>query len=173
MSALSSFPSLLSELHTYEFDYNDGDGIDFEPYDEFVIGEEALMWFRQWTNNPDAEGYDFAFFGQDGAGGRVGFWLTREKNKYDVLTQPIVYLGSEGEVGVVASNFSDYLWLLAQNHDAHGALFESDDMKSINFDFHEFALQYVKTPKKSVDEIVALAQREFPDFHNNINALLR
>ena len=71
-------PAVLRELHTLEFHYADGEGIDF---------------------------------GQDGSGGYVAFWLIRLGE--DLLRQPIVYFGSEGEIGVVAANFSDYLWLLA------------------------------------------------------------
>ena len=33
---MAQFPNLLTELHQLEFDYADGEGIDFEPYQTFM-----------------------------------------------------------------------------------------------------------------------------------------
>ena len=110
MTADRRFPYALQELHNLEFDYADGEGIDFEPYQEFVALEEVQHWFRAWTGNPNANGDEYLIFGQDGTGGYAAIWPTRVDK--ELLEQPIVFFGSEGELGIVASNFSDYLWVL-------------------------------------------------------------
>ncbi|HFX7636876.1 TPA: SMI1/KNR4 family protein, partial [Acinetobacter baumannii] len=33
---MTQFPDLLKKLHQLDFDYADGDGIDFEPYQDFL-----------------------------------------------------------------------------------------------------------------------------------------
>jgi hypothetical protein len=104
-------PPVLAALHRLPFDYDQGNGIDFEPYDRFQSAEETASWFRSWTGNEDVDGLEFRVFGQDGTGGAAAFWLTRAGK--ELAEQPIVFLGSEGEVGVVACNLADYLWLLA------------------------------------------------------------
>lgn len=50
-------------------------------------------------------------FGQDGTGGYAALWLCRDG--VPVSEQPIVFVGSEGEVGVVAADLGDLLWLFA------------------------------------------------------------
>ncbi|WP_017725746.1 hypothetical protein [Acinetobacter baumannii] len=38
---MTQFPDLLKKLHQLDFDYADGDGIDFEPYQDFLSPEET------------------------------------------------------------------------------------------------------------------------------------
>ena len=49
--------------------------------------------------------------GKDGSGGQAAFWLVRVGEQ--LTHQPVVFLGCEGETGVVARNLDGYLWLLA------------------------------------------------------------
>ena len=53
----------------------------------------------------------FRVFGRDGSGGVAAFWARVSEGTIE--TQPIVFLGSEGELCVIARNLDDYLWLLA------------------------------------------------------------
>lgn len=51
-------------------------------------------------------------FGQDGSGGYAAFY--DEGGATPVEELPVVFLGSEGEIGTVAANLGDLLALLAQ-----------------------------------------------------------
>src|ERR1700756_5735842 len=104
-------PELLRALLALEFDYAGGDGIDFEPYDAFLSEAETRAWFQAWTGNSEVDGAEFRVFGQDGSGGYAAIWTVREDS--ELLDQPVVFLGSEGEAGVVASSVNDLFWLLA------------------------------------------------------------
>ncbi len=94
-----TFPTLLMQLHKLEFDYHDGEGIDFEPYHEFQPAKDTGDWIKAWTGNHDLTGAEYRIFGQDGSGGYAAFWLVRDGKP--ILEQPIVFFGSEGEAGVV------------------------------------------------------------------------
>lgn len=163
------FPPVLKELHKLEFDYADGDGIDFEPYSEFLSAEENADWIKAWTGNKTLTGAEYRIFGQDGTGGLAAFWLVRDKKP--LLEQPIVFFGSEGACGVVASNFSDYLWLLAENMGPCEAIENSHWEASPHSIFMAFATKHAKTPQKTPPEILAAAQKEFPTFEDDIQAL--
>ncbi|WP_143133295.1 hypothetical protein [Pseudoduganella namucuonensis] len=104
-------PELVNQANQLPYEYADGEGIDFEPYDAFKSAEETAEWFQAWTGNPNADGSRFRVFGQDGSGGYTAFWIVRTCP--DLLEQPIVFLGAEGETAIVARNFYDYLSFLA------------------------------------------------------------
>lgn len=161
-----SFPQELRELHKLDFDYADGEGIDFEPYDDFVSLEETRQWFHAWTGNPKAMSDAYLVFGQDGTGGYAAIWTTRAHS--NILNQPIVFFGSEGEMGVVAQNFSDYLWVLASGHGPYEAVANPDDDKDSNALFTEFATKFATTPRRKINELLQSANDEFPDFKSNI-----
>lgn len=169
MSLPRTFPDLLRELHKLEFDYADGNGVDFEPYDEFTPRVEVENWFAAWTGNKNAVPDDYLIFGQDGTGGYAAIWPVREG--VSLLEQPIVFFGSEGELGVIATNFSDYLWLLANNNGPYEAVAYPDDERSPNYDFLVFANNHATTPRRRVSEIIEAAQSEFPTFEEAIQAL--
>jgi hypothetical protein len=101
-------PGVMIELHQMKFDYADGYGMDFEPYTEFLSEEETCDWIRAWTGNRSLDGTEYRVFGQDGSGGYAAFWCVLPNAT--ILQQPIVFFGSEGELGVLASDFGDYLW---------------------------------------------------------------
>jgi len=166
-----SFPEILKNLHEIEFDYLDGEGIDFEPYTEFLSAEETQNWLIAWTGNPQADASAYLVFGQDGTGGYAAIWFARPND--DVLSQPIVFFGSEGELGVIASNFSDYLWLLACGYGPCEAVSCLDDDRPENYDFVKFAEKYAKTPRRVAVEIVESAKKEYPNFENSIAAMCR
>ena len=54
-----AFPTLLMQLHQLEFDYDDGDGIDFEPYQEFQSAKDTGDWIKAWTGNHDLRGSEY------------------------------------------------------------------------------------------------------------------
>ena len=70
---MSNFPTLLSQLHQLEFDYADGEGIDFEPFQNFISTTDTLEWLRLWTGNSEIDHSPFLVFGQDGTGGGCRF----------------------------------------------------------------------------------------------------
>src|SRR5882724_3262967 len=90
-------PGVMQQLHRLEFDYAGGRGMDFEPYTEFLSEDETCNWIRAWTANACLEGTEYRIFGQDGTGGYAAFWCIRPD--MSVLDQPIVFFGSEGELG--------------------------------------------------------------------------
>ncbi len=165
------FPDIVKKLHAIEIDYDDGDGIDFEPFDEFYSEAETREWIRAWTGNKLLDGREYLIFGQDGTGGYVAFWLVR--NVSDLLQQPIVFFGSEGEVGVVARNFSDYVWLFANGVGPYEAVAYSGTEGTKNEEFLRFAKNYAPSHESSAPEIIERAKSEYPDFENSIEQLCR
>lgn len=103
-------PIALEEAHNLGF-FEDHDGHDFQPDESFEWSVETTEWWHAWTGNPAAGVPPFRVFGRDGSGGVAAFWDHVPGGTIE--TQPIVFLGSEGELGVIARNLGDYLWLLA------------------------------------------------------------
>lgn len=167
----STFPELLSELHNlnYFHEEQDGDVIDFEPYEEFQSADDRRHWFKAWTGNPAVDGAEFRVFGQDGSGGYAAFWLARPGE--DLLAQPIVFFGSEGELGVVASDFSHYLWLLAGGVGPYEAIAYGAELGEPISEFIHFAEAHATCERMTPIDIVKKAQTEFPKFVGNIRAL--
>jgi hypothetical protein len=166
------FPKLLTQLHQLEFDYDDGEGIDFEPYQEFQSAEDNADWIQAWTGNKQLTASEYRIFGQDGTGGYAAFWLVRDGKP--ILEQPIVFFGSEGELGVVARDFYDYLWLLAEGVGPYEAVsYGADEEGDTNEELAAFAAEHAAAQKKSAAEVLAAAKKEFPDFEKDIRALCR
>jgi hypothetical protein len=169
-----TFPTLLKQLHELEFDYADGEGYDFEPYDQFLSATETRDWIRAWTGNSEVDGAEFLVFGQDGTGGYAAFWNVRPGAS--VLDQPVVFLGSEGAIGVVARNFSDYLWLLAGGIGPCEAVEQSDRQSApdaIRAHFRRFAEAHASKPPRTPEEVVSAAQQLFPEFGRYIDSICR
>jgi hypothetical protein len=167
----TTLPSALRELHRLEFDYADGDGIDFEPYEAFLSSTETAKWFNAWTGNAEANGAEFRVFGQDGSGGYAAFWLVAPART--VLEQPVVFLGSEGEKGVVAVNFDDYLWLLASGIGPYEAVAYPGLNGKPNVSFKRFAQQHSSVAALLPPQIVAKASSAYPGFPSWIESLCR
>lgn len=164
-------PAILRRLHELEFDYADGDGIDFEPNAEFLTSEDTADWLRAWTGNQEVDGKEFRVFGQDGTGGYAAFWCKRDAS--GLLEQPIVFFGSEGAVGVVARNFFEYLWLLAAGIGPMEAVEYGALEKPVNEPFNSFATEHAAHCRASPEAVLRYAREEFPDFENRIHSLCR
>ncbi|MFI7337206.1 SMI1/KNR4 family protein [Streptomyces sp. NPDC050085] len=151
------------------------DGIDFEPYEAFLTAEETTDWLRSWTGNSELNGDDFRVFGQDGTGGAVAFWLIRPGQA--LVEQPVVFLGSEGETGVVARNLGAFLWLLADGFGPWEAATsdnpEPDWTPCPNRELTAISEQFAAAHRASAVAVIGQAVREFPDFDDAIMALCR
>lgn len=86
-------------------------GHDFEPFDEFDSADEIIGWWQAWTGDEAAAEPPLRCFGMDGSGGKAAIWLRDPGTPIEA--QPVVFIGSEGELAVLARNLGDYLWLLA------------------------------------------------------------
>jgi hypothetical protein len=161
----------LRELHRLEFDYAEGDGIDFEPYEKFLSSAETANWFNAWTGNPGANGAEFRVFGQDGSGGYAAFWLVTPA--VELLKQPVVFLGSEGEIGVVAVDFDDYLWLLAGGIGPYEAVAYPGITREPNPSFKRFAQKHSSAVQFLPGQIVAKASSTHPGFRTWVESLCR
>ncbi|MGI5452272.1 SMI1/KNR4 family protein [Streptomyces sp. CA-249302] len=166
-----TFPPALAEVARVEFEYDEDGGVDFEPYEAFDSAEETTDWLRNWTGNHELDGDAYRVFAQDGTGGLVALWMARPGRP--LAEQPVVFLGSEGERGVVAGSLSDFLWVLA---DGVGPLeiveFEQFEGRP-NTALTDLAQRHATTPRRTAREIVTEAQTEFPAFSDDIDALCR
>jgi hypothetical protein len=132
---------------------------------------KTRSWFRAWTGNKELDGYEYLVFGQDGTGGYVAFWCVRP-NK-GVLDQPIVFFGSEGDVGVVASDFSHYLWLLAGGFGPYEAVAYPDERRAANSDFTAFAVEHAGIDPMPPVELLSKARSELLSFEQDVQAVCR
>jgi hypothetical protein len=97
-------PPPLAALRTLQEQQGLG-ALDLEMDERIGVGHATA-----WTGNPQSE-HELRVFAQDGTGGLVAFWRVHEGQPLEA--QPVVFLGSEGEVGPVACDLSDFLYLLA------------------------------------------------------------
>ncbi|MER7178418.1 SMI1/KNR4 family protein [Streptomyces hyaluromycini] len=167
------FPAALAAALALPFDYDDGNGVDFEPFPAFLSIEETTAWFRAWTGNAELDGDDFRVFGRHGTGGYAAFWLVRSHRP--LVDQPVVFLGSEGETGVVARDLGAFLWLLAGGYGPWEAA-ASDDPDWTPRHNHELAAvaeHFAADHKQSAAAVIEQAAREFPDFDDSIAELCR
>lgn len=169
MSFDRTFPPLLAKLHELPFDYDQG--IDFEPYDQFQPAEENVEWIRAWTGNQELDGAEYRIFGMDGSGGLAALWLVRKDA--DLLDQPVVFFGSEGELGAVAYDFADYLWLLADGVGPYEAVSYGAESPKPNAAFSAFATEHAPAAKKTGAQVLARAREAFPTFADDFMALSR
>lgn len=156
------FPELLKHFHAIEIDYADGRGIDFEPFDGFLTEHDTAGWIRAWTGITELDGHEFLVFGQDGTGGYAAFWCVRQTD--DVLQQPVVFFGSEGESAVIAQSFYDYAWLFAGGAGPMEATTLRGCERRPDQNFLAFAEQHAPSHRKLVAEVLANASAEFPGF---------
>ena len=164
------FPDLLAELNELDVDFDD-DNIDFEPYQEFLCAEDNTAWIRAWTKNDTLDGSEYRVFGQDGTGGYAAFWLARKDKP--LLDQPIVFFGSEGELGIIARDFYDYLWLLAGGFGPYEAVENKKHKAKVSAEFNRFAERHAKARKKKPQDVISAAKAEFPKFVADIKALCK
>ncbi|MBK9036186.1 MAG: SMI1/KNR4 family protein [Myxococcales bacterium] len=165
-----TLPPTLAALAALPFDYADGDGIDFEPYDQFLSAEDTGAWIRAWTGNDDLDGAAYRVFGQDGSGGYAALWLTRAAQPLEA--QPVVMFGSEGELGVVAGSVRDFVWLLAAGVGPYEATsYGAEAARAAQPALAAFAAT-LGDPRDPA-AIIADARAEFPTFEDDLRALCR
>ncbi|MFJ8154294.1 SMI1/KNR4 family protein [Streptomyces sp. NPDC094468] len=167
------FPEALAAALSLPFDYDDGDGVDFEPFPAFLSAEETADWFRSWTGNAELTGDSFRVFGQDGTGGYAAFWLVRPDRP--LVDQPVVFLGSEGETGVVARDLGAFLWLLAGGYGPWEAAtsYEPDWTPRRNEQLTAIAEHFAAAHRQPAPTVVEQATGEFPHFDDTILELCR
>lgn len=165
------FPSALGAVARVDLPYRHDGDVDYEPYDEFVSAEQTRGWWQAWTGNTDLDGGDFRVFGQDGTGGMVAFWLERPGRP--LVDQPVVFFGSEGERGVVASDLANYLWLLADGSGPHEAVAQPHRASCPNPTMVAIAERFAPDARRSAAEVISTAREEFPDFERAIGELCR
>lgn len=169
-----AFPAELADLNAIHLPYDGGEGIDFEPYTSFMPASENQSWIRAWTGNQELTGSEYRIFGQDGTGGYAALWLVRAGKP--LLEQPVVFFGSEGDLGVLASSFWDYLWLVAAGWGPVEAVLyppSSDEPRRPMEAVQALARRVAKAHEKPARAVLAAAAAEFPDFEKNVRALCR
>jgi hypothetical protein len=165
-------PPALAEVAEVGFDYDDGDGVDFEPYGAFDSAEDTTHWLRLWTGNPEADGSAYRVFGKHGTGGLAAVWCARPGRP--LTEQPVVFLGSEGEAGVIAGNLSDFLWVLADGYGPREALLPEEAWTARpDTALADLAARHATTPRRPAREIVASAEAEFHSFAEDLDELCR
>ncbi|MFE5029244.1 SMI1/KNR4 family protein [Streptomyces sp. NPDC056656] len=166
------FPPALADVARVEFDYGEeGEGVDFEPYDAFDSAEETTEWLRNWTGNHELDGGVYRVFGQDGTGGLAAIWCARPGRP--ISEQPVVFMGSEGECGVVAANLSDFLWVLADGFGPMEAALDKEREARHDAALANLAERHATTPRRSAREIITEAQDEFATFADDLDELCR
>ncbi|WP_406125308.1 SMI1/KNR4 family protein [Streptomyces sp. NBC_00989] len=169
------FPAPLAAAMAVRLDRIGEDGVDFEPYEAFLGADQTADWLRAWTRNGELSGDDFRVFGQDGTGGNAAFWIVRPGRA--LAEQPVVFLGSEGETGVVARDLGAFLWLLADGFGpleasvAHDP--EPDWVPRPNRELAAIAEQFAPGSRATAAVVIEQATREFPDFDYIIMKLVR
>ncbi|MDC0672001.1 hypothetical protein [Nannocystis radixulma] len=161
-------PAPLAAL--FELQSADGLGeIDFEMLAEIEAGGPEA-----WTRNAEAE-HEFRVFAQDGSGGLVAFWLVHHDDGVarPLAEQPVVFLGSEGEVGAVATDLADFLHLLAAGIGPYevveyGATEGEEPQPAIAKLAKKF---FPKRKKRDANTIVVEAQRDYGDLGDRLEAL--
>ncbi|MEV1154802.1 SMI1/KNR4 family protein [Micromonospora chokoriensis] len=154
-----ALPVALKEAHACQF-FDDHVGHDFQPDAAFAGSGEMAEWWRYWTGDPAAGVPPFRVFGRDGSGGLAAFWI-RDAGAA-VETQPVVFLGSEGELKVIARDLGDYLWLLANGV---GPLETVDGVYRVPSPIPELvavAQRYTVGAPRSVEILLADADAELP-----------
>ncbi|GAA0335559.1 SMI1/KNR4 family protein [Actinoallomurus spadix] len=172
-----ALPTALAEVAEvgFEWEYDEetdeSRGCDFEPYQRFEAPEKTAWWFRLWTGNPEVDGGEFRFFGSTGSGDYAGFWLVRPGAP--ITEQPVIYIDSEGECGVIARDLGDLLWLFADGFGPMEAFTDPDQETEPNEAFRVIAERHAPGRHRPAAEIVAAARAEFPDFAERIAAMCR
>ncbi|WP_424921521.1 SMI1/KNR4 family protein [Streptomyces sp. wa1] len=176
-----TFPAALAAVAEVDFyddhylsvdeDEDEYHRFDFEPTAYFESAEWTAGMFRSWTGNPEADGDVYLPFGQDGAGGRAMVWRARPGRP--LTDQPIVFLGSEGDVGVVAGSLSDFLWVLADGYGPMEAALAEELASRPEEPLVRLAERHATTPRRTAEEIVTETRAEFPTFEEDIHAMCR
>ncbi len=82
----------------------------------FAFEEDSDDWLRNWLDYESQIVESVLGIATNGAGDLLAFWLYDER---DLKDAPIVFVGHEGDVSVIANNFSEMLLLLIACFDLH------------------------------------------------------
>lgn len=161
-------PPALAALN--ELQESDGLGdIDLEMLSEIEVGGPEA-----WTGNPAAE-HEFRVFAQDGSGGLVAFWVVHHEGGVakPLVEQPVVFLGSEGETGPVASDLADFLHLLAAGVGPYEVVeYGSTEGESPQPAIAELARKFFpERGDRDAQTIILDAQRDYGDLGDRLAAL--
>ncbi len=167
-----TFPPALEDLAGF----GGSDEPEFEMFDEFESPEETADWLDMWTGNDGVDGREFRCFGKDFGGGYLALWPVREGRPPE--EQPVVYLGSEGDVAVLGRDVGSFLWLLAQGVDPHSCPGKAEsgdpvEPRETHPELAEIAERHAPGARRAPKEILARAREEFPHFQAVIDAMCR
>ncbi|GGZ50933.1 hypothetical protein GCM10010387_51620 [Streptomyces inusitatus] len=167
------FPAPLAAAMAIRLDLVGEDGVDFDPFTAFLSAEETTDWFRAWTGNREVSGDEFRVFGKDGTGGYASFWLARPGRT--LVEQPVVFLGSEGEISVVAGDLGAFLWLLADGFGPGeaAAWCDGDPVQRPHRELTAVAERCAPDRRASAVAVMERAAGEFPGFEAMIMRLCR
>jgi hypothetical protein len=82
----------------------------------FTLEKDSDAWLTHWLGYPSQIVDSVLGIATNGAGDLLAFWLYDQR---DLENAPIVFVGHEGNVSVIANNFSDLLLLLTACFDLH------------------------------------------------------
>ncbi|GHH28303.1 hypothetical protein [Lentzea cavernae] len=172
------FPAALVALSGIDFPYEYDEeadepspsNMDYEPHEEFESAEDTDHWLRHWTGNGELDSTRFRLFGKDGTGGLAVLWLVREG---PLTAQPVMFFGSEGEVGPVAVNLGEFLWLLAGGVGPQEAVEFGAETGVPNEELRAVAEKYSGVEPRTPAEVLAAARAEFPDFEQLVQSWCR
>lgn len=147
--------------------------VDFEMDGRFETPNETREWMEAWTGNEAPPADKLRVFGQDGSGGKVGFWRTDKEKRLDA--EPVVFFGSEGELGVVAEDLPDFLTLMAAGvSPGHAVAYGVEALRAPQEAVASLLLEeYPEAATRSVEEVIADAKGAVPDFQGTIRALTK
>ena len=145
-------------------DYLDAHGYSISGCFEIsTIGDQDMA---AWFPNDEAMQHQFAVFGRGSTGSVYALWL-REGTEADKA--PVVVLGSEGEMLVLATNCSEFCRLLGCGYDE----LEWDDLTkpSPEWEAAQPLRDWLKARlnmdcPRTGEDIVAAATRQYPDFED-------
>ncbi|WP_407078012.1 SMI1/KNR4 family protein [Streptomyces sp. NPDC126499] len=167
-----TFPEALVAVAAIPFAFDGGDGADYEPYAAFPSAEETTEWIRAWTGNQELDGDAFLPFGMDGTGGQVAFRRVRPGRP--LVEQPVVFLGSEGEVRVLSQDLSGFLWLLAEGFGPLDFVWSQERSPRPSAELAAIAERHGgAASRRPAAEIVAAAAAEFPGFEDEMWEMCR
>lgn len=166
------FPQLIKSMsRVFYLEDDEVEWIDFEFLTEFESAEATKDWIQLWMGNKDIDGAEYLLFGSDMSGGYGAIWCVRDTD--DLLAQPVVFFGSEGNVGVVTQNFYQMIWLFAHGKGPAEAIEYLELKTSPHAAYLALAEKYAMSYKSSPEDILAKANEEFPNFATDIEALVK
>lgn len=137
---------------------------------------------KSWLGALPRDGTRFVVFAQDGTGSLFCLWLRPGHD--DIDTAPVVYLGSEGELGVLGKDPAAFLEFVASGvtFDGHGGYFfdplETEDDEELEAEVLARRAKVAKwvmqrTGKQALrkpEELRAEAEAAYPDLADWVTA---